>query len=204
MKAVYIYEILDDDDNCVYVGETMAPKQRMVGHYADSGYTRMKILEVCDDREYYWINKRLSEGCTLGNNIHKTSDETWEVGDIVHSHSQKSKYGHQIRHKQTGVTYRSGYYASKVLPDVGIDVIYFMKKSPDSKYHKLFEFVDEDMNNLYKPTRVKQRLRHKQTGVVYRSGLQASKEVENVTAAVVQCMKQSPKSKYHKLFELID
>ena len=84
-----------------------------------------------------------------------------------------------------------------------------MKRFPNSKYHKLFEFIDEDMNNLYKPTRVKpgrsyQRLRHKQTGVIYKSGLQASKEVENVTASVVQSMKRTPKSKYHKLFELID
>ena len=141
MKRIYIYGILDDDDNIIYVGESACPHQRLHAHHQQSEYKRCKILEIYENREHYWIDKLLSEGNTLNNKERLSEGETWCVDDIVLL-KDKGAPGQKLRNKLTGEIYRSGYQASQLLEGVGSDVTNSMKRKPTHKYHDILEFVD--------------------------------------------------------------
>ena len=141
MKRIYIYGILDDDDNIIYVGESACPQRRLSAHHSQSGYKRCKILEIYENREHYWINKLLSEGNNLKNKEKLSEGETWCVGDIIVLKISSTPVL-KLRNKLTGEIYRSGYHACQQLKGVGYSVTNDMRRYPTSKYHDILEFVD--------------------------------------------------------------
>tara|TARA_R110000822_G_C14881505_1_gene446562 strand:- start:5 stop:442 length:438 start_codon:yes stop_codon:yes gene_type:complete len=145
MKRIYIYGILDDDDNIIYVGESLKPKSRLSNHFAHSGWKRCKILEIFEDREHYWINKLISEGNTLNNTILLTSNKwdkrVWSVGDILVNHPRNIRQV-KLRNKLTGEIYRDGEHASREIEGVSQYVANNLRLYPTSKYHEILEFVD--------------------------------------------------------------
>ena len=142
MKRIYIYGILDDDDNIIYVGESVNPKARLSHHFVHKGWKRCKILEIYENREHYWIDKLISEGNILNNKERLSEGETWCVGDILINHTSDSKPGQKLRNKLTGEIYRSGYQASQLLEGVAYDVTNKMKTKTTHKYHDILEFID--------------------------------------------------------------
>ena len=141
MKRIYIYGILDDDDNIIYVGESLMPKKRLSEHFLKKGWKRCKILEIYENREHYWIDKLLSEGNILNNKERLSEGETWCVDDIVLL-KDKGAPGQKLRNKLTGEIYRSGYQASQLLEGVSHYVTNNMRSYPTSKYHEILEFID--------------------------------------------------------------
>ena len=146
MKRIYIYGILDDDDNIIYVGESTKPQIRLRAHHTDSGYERCKILEIYENREHYWIDKLISEGSPLTNTERLTGNirdkRVWSVGDILINHSSDIKTGQKLRNKLTGEEYTSGAHASREIEGVPFYVTNSMRRYPTSKYYKILEFVD--------------------------------------------------------------
>ena len=142
MKRIYIYGILDDDDNIIYVGESVSPKTRLSEHFMRSGYTRCKILEIYENREHYWIDKLISEGNPLTNKERltgvKKDKRVWCVGDILSNHTRYQS----LRNKLTGEEYTSGAHASREIEGVPWFVTNSMRRHPLSKYHKILEFID--------------------------------------------------------------
>ena len=150
MKRIYIYGILDDDDNIIYVGESVTPQKRLYRHRNDYGYTRCKILDVREDMEDYWIEKLLSEGNIL-NNIIKGDKKygksgkhikRYDVGDVI-STKNPDRVGKQIRDKHTGEVYKNAQLASRSIPDCPITILSTLRLYPTSEYHKRFEVVVE-------------------------------------------------------------
>ena len=141
VKKVYIYGILDNEDNIVYVGESISPKLRLMGHKKE--YKRSKILAIYEDLENFWINKLIKEGHPLKNKEMLVEGEEWNVGDVITLSIKPNPTPQKIRHKQTGVIYESGYRAAKEIDNVSYDIISSMKKSSQSHYHDMFEFVDD-------------------------------------------------------------
>ena len=141
MKRIYIYGILDDDDNIIYVGESTCPQRRLTGHGVQSGYKRCKILEIYENREHYWIDKLLSEGNILNNKERLSEGETWCVDDIVLLKA-KSNPGQKLRNKLTGEIYRSGGHASREIEGVPQNVVNSMRRTSKGKYHDMLEFID--------------------------------------------------------------
>ena len=142
MKRIYIYGILDDDDNIIYVGESTKPQIRLRAHHTDSGYERCKILEIYENREHYWIDKLISEGNTLNNKERLSESETWCVGDVVLTYNPDYKLAQSLRNKLTGEEYTSGAHASREIEDVPWFVVNSMRRHPLSKYHDILEFID--------------------------------------------------------------
>ena len=142
MKLIYIYAILDDDDNVIYVGESVSPRGRLSSHHAYTGYKRCKILEIYESREHYWIDRLISEGNPLENK-ERLSDggEKFCVGDII-SLKGKPFPPQKLRHKITGEVYRSGYHAAKLLENIKFDCVYNMKHKPNHPYHDILEFIN--------------------------------------------------------------
>ena len=141
MKLIYIYGILDDDDNIIYVGESTKPQIRLRAHHTDSGYERCKILEIYENREHYWIDKLISEGNTLNNKERLSESETWCVGDVVLRTSFRIS-AQKLRNKLTGEEYRSGGHASREIEGVPRTVVDAMRRSSKGKYHDILEFID--------------------------------------------------------------
>ena len=79
---VYVYGILNEKDEIIYVGKSSAPRIRLIAHKRDSGWNKMKILDTFLDTEFYWIEKLKNE-CKLENKFDKPNEEDWEIGDIV-------------------------------------------------------------------------------------------------------------------------
>ena len=79
---VYVYGILNANEEIIYVGKTSAPKKRLVDHKRTSGWNKMKILDFFYDKEMHWINKLKSE-CKLENKEIRPNEEDWEIGERV-------------------------------------------------------------------------------------------------------------------------
>ena len=142
MKRIYIYGILDDDDNIIYVGESACPQQRLRAHHAQYGWGRCKILEIYENREHYWIDKLLSEGNNLKNKEKLSEGETWCVDDVIVLKISRTPV-QKLRNKLTGEIYRSGYHASQQLGfDVNSCATNILRRTSKGKYHDILEFVD--------------------------------------------------------------
>ena len=145
MKRIYIYGILDDDDNIIYVGESACPQRRLSAHHSQSGYKRCKILEIYENREHYWIDKLLNEGSPLTNTERLTGDirgmRVWKVGDILVNQVDFRK-PQKLRNKLTGEIYRSGGHASREIEGVPQNVVNSMRRTSKGKYHDMLEFID--------------------------------------------------------------
>jgi hypothetical protein len=102
-NKIYVYGLLDENDDIIYVGKSSAPKQRLLGH---SNYSsKLKILDIFEDREVYWIEKLLQEGHSLANKHWDYYTEEWNVGDIVALGGERK--GIKIYDSQTQKTYDS-------------------------------------------------------------------------------------------------
>jgi len=79
---VYVYGILNEKDEIIYVGKTTTPKRRLADHKRTTSYNKLKILDTFFDTEFYWIEKLKTE-CKLENKFDRPDEEDWEIGDIV-------------------------------------------------------------------------------------------------------------------------
>jgi len=79
---IYVYGILNDKDEIIYVGKTSIPKRRLSQHKQYNGWDKMVILDTFYDLEMYWIEK-LRHKCKLENKFNKPDVEEWEIGDRV-------------------------------------------------------------------------------------------------------------------------
>ena len=112
-NRVYVYGLLDTNDNVIYVGKSSAPKQRLLGH---SNYaSKLKILDIFEDREVYWIEKLLQEGHSLSNKHWNYYTEKWNIGDIVSLGGKRGVKGIKIYDSKTQKTYDSISSLSKEL-----------------------------------------------------------------------------------------
>ena len=143
MKKVYIYGILGDNDEIIYVGKSTRPKGRLIDHRVDKDWDKCKILAIYEDLENFWIHKLLKEGHPLKNKEMLVEGEEWNVGDVITLNNKSSTRSVKVRHKQTGVIYESGYRASLDVYGTAKFFVSLMKKHPNSIYHKEWEFVDD-------------------------------------------------------------
>jgi hypothetical protein len=122
-NIVYIYALLDEDDNITYIGKSSSPKTRLYNHanFLTTNNPRAKILDYFYDSEDYWIKKILNEGHPLQNKEIDISNENWNIGDII---SISKREDRKIVNTLTGTTYKSINDAS-----VKIDISSFIIKS---------------------------------------------------------------------------
>ena len=137
MKKVYIYGLLDEDDNIFYIGKSIEPKTRLAAH---NSTRRCKILDWFEDKEHYWIEKLTQEGIQLENKEKLKGSEEWEVGDIV---SVEERKGNQILHKPSGIIYDSAYQAANALNMSNKSFMSRMRKHPNSKLHDIFTILED-------------------------------------------------------------
>lgn len=132
---VYIYALLDKNDNPLYIGKSSSPKNRCYGHasYFD-GSVRMKILDYFYDRESYWIKKFLKEGFTLTNKEVDLYEESWEIGDIIEISKLKKV---RILEEKSGTVYESISEASKQT-GISYGTIQNMLKYPSRPVNKSY------------------------------------------------------------------
>ena len=116
---VYVYGILDDNDEIVYVGKTSTPKRRLGDHKRTTGWDRMKILDLFYDKEFYWIEK-LRHNSKLENKFDRPNQEDWEIGDIV----EIGDRGIQVLDTKTNIKYQTIKEASEDL-DISRYKIYY-------------------------------------------------------------------------------
>lgn len=91
MKPHYIYGIYNRDHECIYVGYSPTPRERIKTHRQLGklvGLDYGKILEVFIEPEYRWVQKMLEEGQPLQNTNktykEKSNYEFFEEGDIIY------------------------------------------------------------------------------------------------------------------------
>lgn len=102
---VYIYGILDNEEEVVYVGKSSTPNLRLRHHkHLKPRYNRCKILDIFYDKEHYWINYFLDKGAKLENKELVEYVEDYKIGDIIEI---KNRLQYQILNKKTGKTYES-------------------------------------------------------------------------------------------------
>ena len=107
---VYVYGVLDNERQIIYVGKTSNPTYRLSCHKRDfdTEVTGLKILDIFYDRENYWIHKLLKEGYSLLNKEISTVVENYKIGDIVEI-GEKKKF--KVRNTETGEIFSSAYKA---------------------------------------------------------------------------------------------
>ena len=140
MKIIYVYGLLDENDNITYVGKSASPKRRL----SDHGTTKKcKILDKFEDVEHYWIKKLTEEGNQLTNKEKLIDGEDWEVGNIVELNNYNYKAPVRILHKPSGVIYDSVYQAAQELNIPNDSFGHSMRKHPKSKYHEIFTLLED-------------------------------------------------------------
>ena len=141
MKS-YIYGILDDDNNIIYVGKSISPRARLFAQSKSKGFRRMKILDIYEDLEMVWVRKLLLEGNTLQNReLLKDGEDNWEVGDIITSKILKTSSPLKIKHIPSGIVYKSGYAAAKDLEGITFSLTNILKNKPNHPYHSIFQIM---------------------------------------------------------------
>ena len=105
---VYVYALINKEDEVVYVGKSSSPKARLYGHLSSQAekVLVMKILDIFYDTESYWISKFLEEGNVLFNKEVDIYEERWEIGDTITVEKRTTK---KVRNKATGEIYNSMY-----------------------------------------------------------------------------------------------
>jgi len=135
-KKVYIYALLDEEDNEIYVGKSTCPRERLIAHLKP----KCVILDYFYDKEHYWINKLTVEGKKLKNKEKLKNSETWEVGDIIVNNYRKSKNQVRVKYLPTGKIYHSCYAAAMEL-GYPLSISHSLQNSPKSKYHDVFQLI---------------------------------------------------------------
>lgn len=108
---VYIYCLIDRDNNIFYVGKSSRPKGRFYDHVSHLGRydITMKILDFFFDKEIHWIEKLLKEGHPIQNKEICSTLEQWEKGEIFKISKRnltKVKYNGKIYNSPSAL-YRS-------------------------------------------------------------------------------------------------
>tara|TARA_B110000858_G_C17670861_1_gene411854 strand:+ start:87 stop:539 length:453 start_codon:yes stop_codon:yes gene_type:complete len=150
---MYFYGIFDKNDDCLYVGKTINPLKRKDNHSGKKVKWKhqihyYKILDIEDDREMELIREYQTK---YNKERYVGGVSKYKVGDIF-GHIDKSKntyktrpstrfQSRRIKHKPTGVIYKSGYAVYKA----GLCGGYLtstLSKNPTSPLHDIFEIVD--------------------------------------------------------------
>jgi predicted GIY-YIG superfamily endonuclease len=111
---VYIYALLNKDNQIIYVGKSTTPYSRLANHKCNLNNfeLKMKILDYFYDVEQYWVNKLIQEGHNLNNKELFIHSEKWEKGDIINS---KKKLTYKIYDKELNIIYNSFYELNKII-----------------------------------------------------------------------------------------
>jgi hypothetical protein len=82
---VYIYALLNEDDEIIYIGKSSTPSDRFSSHKNNghASVNKMRILDYFYDKEYYYIKKYISEGHNLSNKQTDPWEEDWNIDDII-------------------------------------------------------------------------------------------------------------------------
>ena len=80
-SKTYVYALKDADGSIVKVGKSIRPYGRLVDY--NLPHHSMKILDIYEDVENFWIKKLLSEGHAPKNREMNKEVEEWCVGDVV-------------------------------------------------------------------------------------------------------------------------
>jgi hypothetical protein len=110
---IYIYALIDENEQITYVGKSNTPKLRLASHKCSLNNSKltMKILDYFYDIEQYWVNKLLIEGHPLNNKEFNMHTEEWGKGDIINTNPKSS---FKIYDKELNITYNSIYELSKI------------------------------------------------------------------------------------------
>jgi hypothetical protein len=111
---IYIYALIDENEQVIYVGKSSTPKSRLANHKCNlnNSNLKMKILDYFYDVEQYWVDKLIQEGYNLINKEFFIHSEEWEKGDIINP-NHKSSF--KIYDKKLNITYNSMYELSKII-----------------------------------------------------------------------------------------
>lgn len=136
-NIVYIYALLDEQDNITYIGKSSSPKVRLYNHSPSLPYSnpRAKILDYFYDTEDYWIKKMLIEGHPLQNREIDIAMETWNVGDIISINKRIDK---KVINNLTGVIYNSPNDASIRIP-LSYTTVKSILEKPTHKLKNLYD-----------------------------------------------------------------
>lgn len=80
---VYIYGLLDKDNQVCYVGKSTTPRVRLYAHNLQHGIKSMVILDEYVDQEQYWLDYYKSKNVSLLNKEECINQEVHKVGDII-------------------------------------------------------------------------------------------------------------------------
>lgn len=122
-NKVYIYGLLDSNDNIVYIGKSSSPYSRLSHHKSTFGYRKMVILDFFYDKEAHYIQKYLKQGVKLVNKEMNISYEDRKIGEIIEINNVLS---YQMKCNNTGYIYKSlkeleektgitSYYAKQII-----------------------------------------------------------------------------------------
>ena len=122
---VYIYGLINKENQIFYIGKSTAPKTRLYTHSCDLNYSylKMEILDIFYDREVYWIEKCLEEGHPIKNKEIISTLKQWEVGhtfEIVKKAPKKVMYDgviyNSLNHlRNTTLNHISEYHLKQII-----------------------------------------------------------------------------------------
>ena len=156
VNKMYFYGIFDKNDDCLYVGKTVNPISSKTRHKTSQPWREeihyFKILVIEDDTEMGLIDEHQAkynkERYTGGASKYDVGDIFGHIDDSKNTYPRKNNYdskwflsGRPIRHKLTGVVYKSGYAVCKA-GLCGYPPTSVMNTHPNHYFHDIFEFVD--------------------------------------------------------------
>jgi signal recognition particle subunit SEC65 len=104
---VYIYGLLDEENNIIYVGKSSRPKSRLYSHRQHYTPHRMKILDSFEDLEFKWIEKLNKVYPLKFNKSTLQETENWEVGEYITVNNTVDKTNIVIKDTVNGIIYNS-------------------------------------------------------------------------------------------------
>jgi excinuclease UvrABC nuclease subunit len=108
----YIYGMLDENDEVIYIGKSINPYNRLLQH-SQMGLKRMKIIDYFYDKESYYIEKYLKEGYALQNKeLSIDKSQKLEIGEIL---ELKRKTSTKIKDTISGKIFNSFYELNQIL-----------------------------------------------------------------------------------------
>lgn len=136
---IYIYGLIDSENNTFYIGKSSQPKNRFYQHVRKLNRydIKMQILDFFFDKEIHWIEKLLKDGHPIQNKEILYTMEQWDIGKtftITQKTPNKVKYN--------GKTYNSlnALYKSR---DINLSEHYLKKiiENPECDLAKQYSIV---------------------------------------------------------------
>jgi len=129
---VYVYGLINMEDEICYIGKTSNPKGRLSSHHSDgwSHSIRMKILDFFYDVENMWIHKLIKENHPIQNKEVTKYSSNHRINEIIDKKIysfQKVKYNGKV-YDSLNQLYTSNdinlsrYYLQKILDDPKCDL----------------------------------------------------------------------------------